>query len=90
MRTKELLRGGQVDDQKVGEKKRTKDRAEKSTSSMGTMETGKVKSVGSNGDMSNSSGKAKRKRRQAEVKLPLSRLVAYGKIPSKSKSKAKH
>ncbi|XP_030960341.1 protein KRI1 homolog [Quercus lobata] len=90
MRTKELLRRGQVYDQKVGEKKRTKDKAEKSTSSMGTMETGKVKSVRSNGDMSNSSRKAKRKRHQAEVKLSLSRLLAYGKIPSKSKSKVKH
>ncbi|XP_050255596.1 uncharacterized protein LOC126701506 isoform X1 [Quercus robur] len=90
MRTKELLRGGQVHDQKVGEKKRSKDKAEKSTSLTGTMETGKVKSVGSNGDMSNSSKKAKRKRRQAELKLSHSRLVAYGKIPSKSKSKAKH
>ncbi|KAL7117993.1 hypothetical protein ACP275_03G107800 [Erythranthe tilingii] len=32
---------------------------------------------------------SKRRRRQAELRLPVTRLMAYGKIPSKSKSKKK-
>jgi protein KRI1 len=86
MRTKELLRGGKVDDQKGGKKKRLKDNAEQSSSSTGARESGNAP----NGDMENLSRQSRRKRRQAEVKLPHSRLIAYGKIPSKSKSKAKH
>ncbi|KAI3464486.1 hypothetical protein Pfo_021149 [Paulownia fortunei] len=41
----------------------------------------------SNGDMSTLSRRSKRRRREAELKLSRSRLMAYGKIPSKSKSK---
>ncbi|KAI8531294.1 hypothetical protein RHMOL_Rhmol11G0125300 [Rhododendron molle] len=44
----------------------------------------------SNGDMSNLSRKSRRKLRQAELKLPPHRIWAYGKNPSKSKSKKKH
>ncbi|KAL8477748.1 hypothetical protein ACS0TY_029885 [Phlomoides rotata] len=39
------------------------------------------------GDASTSSRRSKRRQRQAELKLPPTRLMAYGKIPSKSKSK---
>ncbi|KAG8378291.1 hypothetical protein BUALT_Bualt08G0122200 [Buddleja alternifolia] len=40
-----------------------------------------------NGDMSDLLRRSKRRRRQAELKLSRSRLMAYGKIPSKAKSK---
>ncbi|KAL1533644.1 protein KRI1 [Salvia divinorum] len=41
----------------------------------------------SNGDEKSISRKRKRKQQQAELKISQSRLMAYGKIPSKSKSK---
>ncbi|KAG5525017.1 hypothetical protein RHGRI_031638 [Rhododendron griersonianum] len=44
----------------------------------------------SNGDKSNLSRKSRRKLRQAEFTLPPHRIWAYGKNPSKSKSKKKH
>nr|XP_027091418.1 protein KRI1 homolog [Coffea arabica] len=43
----------------------------------------------SNGDTSKLSRRSKRRHRQAELKLSHSRLMAYGKIPSKTKSKKK-
>ncbi|KAF5454899.1 hypothetical protein F2P56_024530 [Juglans regia] len=90
MRTKELLRGGKLDEQKGGKKKRSRDNAEKSISLGSAVEDGKAQFQESNGDLSSLSRQAKRRRRQAEVKLSHSRLMAYGKIPSKSKRKAKH
>lgn len=90
LRTRELLRGGKADDQKDGKKKRSKGNAKKSTSSMSAVEDGKAEVKELNGDTSNLSRKARRKRNLAEVKLSHSRLMAYGKIPSKSRSKAKH
>ncbi|KAB1203421.1 hypothetical protein CJ030_MR8G000577 [Morella rubra] len=90
MRTKELLRGGNLEDQNGHKKKRLKNNAEESASSVGDVEDGKLQFQGLNGDMSSLSRQARRRRRQAEVKLSHSRLMAYGKIPSKSKSKAKH
>ncbi|KAL6525134.1 hypothetical protein OROMI_030727 [Orobanche minor] len=41
----------------------------------------------SNGETGSSSRRSKRRHRQAELKLPHSRLMAYGKIPSSSKNK---
>jgi protein KRI1 len=104
-RTKDLLWSAKADDQKDGKKKRRKDNAdkstdgkkkrwkdnaEKSTSSRSAVEDGKAEFKELNGDASNLSRKARRRRNLAEVKLSHSRLMAYGKIPSKSRSKAKH
>ncbi|KAL0360206.1 UNVERIFIED_CONTAM: protein KRI1 [Sesamum radiatum] len=50
------------------------------------VETEKSDPAQSDGDTSNLSRRSKRRRRQAELKLSRSRLMAYGKIPSKSKS----
>ncbi|KAL0314286.1 UNVERIFIED_CONTAM: protein KRI1 [Sesamum angustifolium] len=50
------------------------------------VETEKSDLSQSDGDASNLSRRSKRRRRQAELKLSRSRLMAYGKIPSKSKS----
>ncbi|XP_047958645.1 protein KRI1 homolog [Salvia hispanica] len=47
----------------------------------------KSQPVESNGDEATISRKRKRKQQQAELKISQSRLMAYGKIPSKSKSK---
>ena len=44
----------------------------------------------SNGDMGNVSRSSRRRRRQEKLKLSRSRLMAYGKVPTKPKSKAKH
>jgi protein KRI1 len=90
LRTRELLQGGKADDQKDGKKKRSRVNAEKSTSSMSAVEDGKAQFNELNDDTSNLSRKARRRRNLAEVKLSRSRLMAYGKIPSKSRSKAKH
>ncbi|KAL0438066.1 UNVERIFIED_CONTAM: protein KRI1 [Sesamum latifolium] len=50
------------------------------------VETEKSDPAQSDGDTSNLSRRSKRRRRQSELKLSRSRLMAYGKIPSKSKS----
>ncbi|KAG6435954.1 hypothetical protein SASPL_100835 [Salvia splendens] len=47
----------------------------------------KSRPVESNGEEKTVSRKRKRKQQQAELKISQSRLMAYGKIPSKSKSK---
>ncbi|GMY08833.1 protein kri1 like [Fagus crenata] len=61
MRTKELLRGGKVDDQKGGKKKGSKDNAENSSSSTGAREAGNAQSGESNEDLQNLSRQARRK-----------------------------
>lgn len=54
-----------------------------------TEETERSQAAESNGAEITLSRGAKRRHRQAELKLPHSRLLAYGKIPSKSKNKKK-
>lgn len=62
-----------------------KDKATKEV--VNTVGTEKSQPAELNGDTSTSSRRSKRRQRQAELKIPLGRLMAYGKIPSKSKSK---
>lgn len=87
MKIKELLQGHKSGDRKNGKRKRSKDDGEKPTSEIGAKGDGKVPREEPNGDTDNLSKRAKTRRRQAKTKLSHSRLVAYGKIPSKGKSK---
>ncbi|GKV27861.1 hypothetical protein SLEP1_g36981 [Rubroshorea leprosula] len=80
---KQMTGGLKSDNQKVG-KKRKGDSAEKLVSSSGEKGEEKAQFEGLNGDMSQQSKKAKKRRRQ-ELKLSDGRLKAYGKIPSKPK-----
>lgn len=80
-RNKLLLKGEKLDDQnRKDEKKRRKSEENKPDDD----------DVDINGDTSNLSRNKRRKLREAEYKLSNSRLMAYGKIPSSSKSKKKH
>ncbi|KAK9291627.1 hypothetical protein L1049_019576 [Liquidambar formosana] len=90
MRNKLLLQGEKLDGQKTGKKKSSRDDGHRSISIKGVSEDGKEQLVESNDDMGNISRKSKRRRRQAELKLSHSRLMAYGKVPAKPKKKAKH
>ncbi|TXG71683.1 hypothetical protein EZV62_000262 [Acer yangbiense] len=90
LKTKELLQGQKSDDRKKGKRKRSKSNAEESTSEMGAKGAEKAQLQEPDTDMDNLSKRAKTRRRQAKPKLSQSRLIAYGKIPSKSKSKVKH
>ncbi|XP_022154931.1 protein KRI1 homolog [Momordica charantia] len=87
MRTKELLNGGPSGDRK-GSMKRRKNSSDTHTSD--DNENEKTQIEDSSGDKGNLSRKARRKLRRAEFKLSHSRLLAYGKITSKSKKKTKH
>ncbi|XP_057430295.1 uncharacterized protein LOC130723315 [Lotus japonicus] len=70
--------------------KKSKVDSGKLTSSNGTAEKEKTSTEESNSSRDNLSRKARRKQNMANVKLPPSRLLAYGKIPSKSKRGGKH
>ncbi|KAG8389740.1 hypothetical protein BUALT_Bualt01G0010100 [Buddleja alternifolia] len=76
-KTKEHINGEKSVSVNKGKKKRRHD--DKATT--------EVASGVENDEMSGLSRGSKRRRRQAELRLPHSRLMAYGKIPSKSKSK---
>ncbi|PSS17534.1 hypothetical protein CEY00_Acc12321 [Actinidia chinensis var. chinensis] len=73
-----------------GGKKSSKIDYKKSTKAGVSSENVKAQLEKSNGDTSNPSRRSRRRHRLAELKLSQSRLMAYGKIPSKSKSKKKH
>ncbi|XAR57661.1 hypothetical protein NMG60_11025901 [Bertholletia excelsa] len=88
-RVKLLLQGKASNDQKTG-KNTMKVDEKKSKKAALSNENEKAHKEESNGDMSNLSRRSKRRRRQAELKIPQNRLMAYGKIPSKSKSKKNH
>ncbi|EXC23014.1 hypothetical protein L484_001209 [Morus notabilis] len=89
MKAKEVLRQGKLSEHKIGKKKRKRDDANKATSSDAANGDEKPELEESAGVASNLSRKARRKQRQAELKISNSRLKAYGKIESKPK-KAKH
>lgn len=78
---------GKLDYQKSEKEKRSRDDAYELTLATGDQSDEKAQVEESNGDMGNLSRKAKRRRRQAELKLSYSRQIAYGKVSSKSKSK---
>ncbi|XP_057504913.1 protein kri1 [Actinidia eriantha] len=84
-RNKELLQ-----ERSNGGKKSSKIDYKKSTKAGVSSENVKAQLEKSNGDISNPSRRSRRRHRLAELKLSQSRLMAYGKIPSKSKSKKKH
>ncbi|CAK9147280.1 unnamed protein product [Ilex paraguariensis] len=87
-RNKALLEGVMSNVRKTGEKN-SRGNGQKPATDVGA--TGIKKSQGEElvGDMGNHSRKSRRRHRQAELKLSHSRLMAYGKIPSKPKSKRK-
>ncbi|KAJ4970149.1 hypothetical protein NE237_003248 [Protea cynaroides] len=87
MKNKLLLQGENVNAQRAGKKHRSKVVDLTAASATGSMEQGEAGQL--NGEVGTSKG-ARRKRRHAELKLSTSRLMAYGKIPSKSKNKKKH
>ncbi|CAL5387010.1 unnamed protein product [Camellia sinensis] len=87
-RNKLLLQGKILNDKKIGKNLKIDDK--KSTTVAVYKEKEKAQVKESNGYISNLSRRSKRRNRQAELKLSTSRLMAYGKIPSKSKSKKKH
>ncbi|GLT36871.1 hypothetical protein SLA2020_112190 [Shorea laevis] len=78
------MTGGLKSGNQKASKKRKGDSAEKLVSSSGEKGDEKAQFEGLNGDMSQQSKKAKKRRRQ-ELKLSDGRLKAYGKIPSKPK-----
>ncbi|CAK7355878.1 unnamed protein product [Dovyalis caffra] len=76
MMIKERLQG------KFSKKNRSKDNKDKSTSALGSKQDGIEKLDESDEGTGNLSRKAKRRRRQAELKLSRPRLIAYGKVQS--------
>lgn len=79
LKIKSLLEGEASDSQRTHKRKYRDDETSKEEEEPHHEE--------SNGDLHNLSKSSKRKQRQASLKLSQSRLMAYGKIPSKSKSK---
>ncbi|CAK7357199.1 unnamed protein product [Dovyalis caffra] len=73
MMIKERLQG------KFNKKNRSKDNKDKSTSALGSKQD-RTEKLDESNDTGNLSRKAKRRRRQAELKLSHSRLIAYGKV----------
>lgn len=86
LKTKELLEEGK---RRSDKKKRRKDYSNASTAEKGSLEDGKSQKVELHEDSGKLSKNARRRRRQAEVKLSNSRLIAYGKITPNSKGKTK-
>ncbi|KDP26883.1 hypothetical protein JCGZ_18041 [Jatropha curcas] len=86
---RELMRG-RLNHLKTNKKNRSKVDGDKSTSSVDSHQDGQVEFEESNVKKEKLSRQAKRRRRQAELKLPASRLVAYQNIQSKAKGKRKH
>lgn len=87
LQNKDAIHGQKSDDWKVGKKKRLKVDAETTASEVVAKRNEKAHQEGPNGDVGNLSKRAKTRRRQAKLKLSHSRLIAYGKITSKPKSK---
>ncbi|XP_059641494.1 uncharacterized protein LOC132283548 [Cornus florida] len=85
-RNKLVLEEEKLNGQKTG-RRTSRDDGQRMTTVTGAAEHGKAQLEESNDDMSKLSRKSKRRRRQAEFKLSQSRLLAYGKIPSKPKNK---
>ncbi|OWM72302.1 protein KRI1 homolog [Punica granatum] len=89
MKKKELLKEGPSKRHKSDKRKRPRDDAGPSAPLTDAGEDGKAPVNMPDGDMSNLSRKARRRRHQAELKLSHQRLLAYGKVSSKSKGKSK-
>jgi protein KRI1 len=68
--------------EKFDKKNKTKHKKDKPSSVLGSKQDGTEKLDESNVDTGNLSRKAKRRRRQAELKLSRPRLIAYGKVQS--------
>lgn len=88
-RNKSLLVGESSIGQRTG-KKNLRGDGKKSTELLGAMESNKPQPEVPNKKQNGQSRRARRKLNQADLKLSRPRLIAYGKISSKSKSKKKH
>lgn len=69
------------------DKKKLRHGDQETTKVVGSIEDDRTQPDELNGDVNNISRRSKRRRRQAELKLSRSTLIAYGKIQPKSKSK---
>lgn len=69
------------------DKKKLRHVDQETTKVVGSIEDDRTQPDELNGDVNNISRRSKRRRRQAELKLSRSTLIAYGKIQPKSKSK---
>ncbi|PRQ41511.1 putative KRR1 interacting protein [Rosa chinensis] len=88
-RAREIFRHGKMDHKKSAKKLKIKDDVKDSISSTPAEERGKKQVQDSNGDTSKLSRTARRRLSKKVAALPLSRLIAYGMMPSKSKNKGK-
>ncbi|XP_010256656.1 PREDICTED: protein KRI1 homolog [Nelumbo nucifera] len=88
MKNKSELQGKHMRNLKAG-KHRKKGDDHAATLAKHVMEQDKAEAGQLNGEVGTTSRRSRRRRRQAELKLSQSRLMAYGKIPSKPKSKKK-
>ncbi|RVW26010.1 Protein KRI1-like [Vitis vinifera] len=89
-RNKSLLEEAKLNRKKNAGRKKWKGDQKRSALEKDAKQDESAQAEASNGDMGNVSHASRRRRRQAELKLSHSRLMAYGKIPTKPKSKAKH
>lgn len=89
-RNKSLLEEAKLNRKKNAGRKKWKGDQKRSALAKDAKQDESAQVEASNGDMGNVSHASRRRRRQAELKLSHSRLMAYGKIPTKPKSKAKH
>ncbi|XP_008792541.2 protein KRI1 homolog [Phoenix dactylifera] len=81
---KDLILHGRTDAQKTGKKQRTKEGTNSTEPENEKLET---KPEEAKGEPNQLSRRSRRRHRQAELKLSHSRLMAYGKIPSKPQKK---
>lgn len=88
-RSKMLHQGENFSNINMEKKKSSSSDGQRSLLAMVAKEKGQVQLEKSNGDSGNISRRSKKRRRQAELKLSHSRLMAYGKIPRNPKSKTK-
>ncbi|XP_062003171.1 uncharacterized protein LOC133720731 [Rosa rugosa] len=88
-RAREIFRHGKMDHKKSAKKLKIKDDVKDSISSTPAEERGKKQIQDSNGDTSKLSRTARRRLNKKVAALPLSRLIAYGMMPPKSKNKGK-
>ncbi|KAK9932244.1 hypothetical protein M0R45_019490 [Rubus argutus] len=89
-RVKEIYRQDKMGFKKNRKRLRKEEDAKHSNSTIGAAKHEQEQVGDSNGDKSKLSRNARRRRHQTEQKLPISRLMAYGVMPSESKKKAKH
>ncbi|KAF8396888.1 hypothetical protein HHK36_018523 [Tetracentron sinense] len=90
LKHKLVLQGAKLEDQKAHKKHRLKGDGHMKTSETEETEQRNEQLEETNGEMGTTSRRSRRRHRQAELKLSQSRLMAYGKIHHKPKSRKKH